>query len=139
LKINADDLVECYNARLVAQGFSQKLGFDYDETFCPVIRFELVRTVIAIAIQYNLKLHQMDITTAFLNGNLKEEVYMKQPEGFVIKSQEHLVCRLKRSIYWLKQSPRCWNSALDDQLKLMEFSQTASDLCIYVVSEGDLL
>jgi len=62
--------------------------------------------VIALAVQYDLKLHQMDITTAFLNGNLKEEVYMKQPEGFVTKGQEHLVCRLKRSIYGLKQSPR---------------------------------
>jgi len=71
LKINADGLVECYKARLVAQGFSQKLGFDYDETLCAVVRFESVRTVIAIAVQYNLKLHQMNVTTVFLNGNLK--------------------------------------------------------------------
>ena len=64
------------------------------------------------AVQNGLKLHQLDVTTAFFNRDLKEEVYMKQPEGFAAKGQEHLVCKLKRSIYGLKQSPRCWNSAL---------------------------
>ena len=104
LKMNADGSVERYKARLVAQGFTQKFGVDYDETFCPVVRFESVRTVIALAVQNGLKLHQMDVATAFLNVELKEEVYMKQPEGFVTKGQEHLVCRLKRSIYGLKKS-----------------------------------
>ena len=70
-------------------------------------------TIIALAVQNGLKLHQMDVTTAFLNGKLKEEVYMQQPEGFVIKGQEHLVGKLKRSIYGLKQSSRCWNSVLE--------------------------
>ena len=98
LKVNADGLVECYKARLVAQGFSQKFGLYYDEIFCPVDRFESVRTVIALTVQHSLKLHQMDLTNAFLNGNLKEEVYKKQLEGFTIKGQEHLVCRLKQSI-----------------------------------------
>lgn len=74
----------------------------------------------------------MDITTAFLNGDLEEEVYMKQPEGFTNKGQEHLVCRLKRSIYGLKQSPRCWNQTLNTQLKKMGFVQSASDPCIYI-------
>ena len=118
LKTGADGSVERYKARLVAQGFSQKFGTDYDETFCPVVRMESLRTLIALAIQNGLKLHQIDVTTAFLNGELKE-VFMKQPEGFIVKGQEHLVWRLKRSIYGLKQSPRCWNSALDSQLKKM--------------------
>ena len=117
VKKNADGSVGRYKARLVAQGFTQKFGIDYDETFCPVVRFESVRTVIALAVQYGLKLHQMDVATAFLNGDLKEEVYMKQPEGFETEGQEHLVCRLKRSIYGLKQSSRCWNSVLDKRLK----------------------
>ena len=81
---------------------------------------------------------QMDVTTAFLNGELKEEVYMCQPEGFVTKGKEHLVCKLKRSIYGLKQSPRCWNSVLDAQLKQMGFVQTTSDPCLYVSTEGEL-
>jgi hypothetical protein len=123
-------------ARLVAQGFSQTFDDDYDETFSPVARFESVRTVIALAAQYGLKLHQMDVTTAFLNGDLKEEVYMKQPEGFIEKRNEHLVCRLRRSIYGLKQSPRCWNYVLDRTLKNMGFVQTTGDPCIYVKEEG---
>ena len=127
LKVGADSLVERHKARLVAQGFSQKYGLDYDETFSPVVRCESLRTVIALAMQNGLKLHQMDVTTAFLNGKLQEEVYMKQPEGFVVKSQEGLVCKLKRSIYGLKQSPRCWNSALDDHLKKIGFVQATGD------------
>ena len=107
-KVGANGSVERYKARLVAQGFSQKFGLDYDETFCPVVRFESVRTVIALAVQNGLKLHQLDVATAFLNGELDEEIFMKQPEGFAVKGQEHLVCRLNRSIYGLKQSPRCW-------------------------------
>ena len=110
LKTGADGLVERHKARLVAQGFSQTFGFDCDETFCPIVRFESVRTVIALAVQNGLKLHQMNVTTAFLNGELEEEVYMRQPEGFVDKDRQQLVCKLKRSIYGLRQSPRCWKS-----------------------------
>ena len=80
----------------------------------------------------------MDVMTAFLNGELEEEVYMKQPEGFISKGQEHLVCKLKRSIYGLKQSPRCWNSTLDSYLKKMGFMQAVSDPCLYIASEGEL-
>ena len=138
LKVGADGSVERHKARLVAQGFSQKFGSDYDETFCPVVRLESLRTVIALAVQNGLKIHQVDVTTAFLNGELLEEVYMKQPKGFIVKGQEHLVCRLKRSIYGLKQSPRCWNYALDTKLKKMGFIPTASDPCIYMSSEGEM-
>ena len=80
----------------------------------------------------------MDVATAFLNGELIEEVYMKQPEGFEIKGEEHLVCRLKRRIYGTKQSSKCWNSVLDERLKKMGFAQTNSDPCIYVATEGEM-
>jgi len=80
----------------------------------------------------------MDVTTAFLNGELKEEVYMQQPEGFVTEGQEHLVCRLKQSIYGLKQSPHCWNSALDSQLNKMGFTQITSNPCLYTTSEEEM-
>ena len=121
----------------MAQGFSQKHGLDYDETFSPVVRFESLQTVIALSVQYSLKLHQMDVTTAFLKGELEEEVYMRQPDGFIAKGQEGFVCKLKRSVYGLQQSPRCWNSALDSQLRKMGFVQAPSDLCIYMASEGE--
>ena len=127
-----------FKKRLVAKGFSQKPGIDYDETFSAVARFESVRAVIALAVQNDLELHQRDVTTAFLNGDLKDEVYMKQPEGSVVKGQEHLVCKLKRSIYGLKQSSRCWKSVLDQHLKKLGFVQLVSDSCIYVASEGEM-
>ena len=138
LKVGADGSVERHKAQFVAQGFSQKFGSDYDETFCLVVRLESLRTVIALAVQNGLKIHQVDVTTAFLNEELLEEVNMKQPKGFIVKGQEHLVCRLKRSIYGLKQSPRCWNYALDTKLKKMGFILTASDPCIYMSSEGEM-
>ena len=138
VKMDEDGNVERYKARLVAQGFTQKFGTDYDETFCPVVRLESIRTLIALSVQHGLQLHQIDITTAFLNGDLEEEVFMSQPEGFVAKDQEHLVCRLKKSLYGLKQSPRCWNSAIDKHFKKIGFIQAKSDPCIYRASSGEL-
>ena len=138
VKRNADGSVEKHKARLVAQGSSQKYGVDYDETFSPVVRFESIRTVIALAVKKGLKMHQMDVNTAFLHGELEEEVYMRQPEEFVLEGQELLVCKLNKSLYGLKQSPRCWNYVLDDHehLQSMGFVQTPSDPFIYV-AEGD--
>ena len=84
-----------------------------------------------MSVKQGLTIHQMDVTTAFLNGDL-EEVYLKQPEEFAVKGKEHLVCKLNKSLYGLKQSPRCWNYTLDEHLKTMGFVQTPSDPCIYV-------
>ena len=98
-KVIEEGVVERYKARIVAQCFSQKFGLDYDETFCPVVHFESVHTVIALSVQHSIRIHQLDITAAFLNGDLQEEVFMSQPEGFVAKRQEHLVCRINRSLY----------------------------------------
>lgn len=117
-KTGADDTVERYKARLVAQGYAQRCELDYDKTFCPVVRQESLRVLIALSVNSGLKVHQVDVTTAFLNGTL-EEVFMKQPEGFEAEGKENLVCRLKKSLYGLKQSPRYWNAALDTQLKKM--------------------
>ena len=139
-KVNADGAVEHYKARLVAQGCAQRFGLDYEETFSPVVRFESIRSVVALGAQNKLQLHQMDVSTAFLHGELTEEVYMKQPEGFIEQGKELLVCQLKRSIYGLKQSPRCWNHSLDSRLKEMKFKQTSGDPCLYVHlnSEGEM-
>ena len=93
---------------------------------------ESLRVLIALSVQFGLQLHQVDVTTAFLNGELEEEVYMQQPKDFIHEGEEHLVCKLNESIYGLKQSPRCWNTALDKQLKEMGFVQSTSDPCIYV-------
>ena len=81
--------------------------------------------------------HQVDVTAAFLNGKLKEEVYMYQLEGFVIQGKESLVCKLKHSLYDLRQAPRCWNFTLDKRLKELGFPQTTSDHCIYIAKSGE--
>ena len=137
-KTKADGSIDRYKARLVAQGFSQRLGQDYEETFSPVIRFESIRSIIATAVNQNMMIHQMDVTSAFLNGDLEEDVYMSQPEGFIVKGKENFVYKLKRSLYGLKQAPRCWNTTLDNQLKKMGFEQTKSDPCLYISREGGL-
>ena len=105
LKVGSDGQIERHKAPLVAQCFSQKHGLDYNETFSPVVWFESLRTVIVLGVQNGMKLHQMDVTTAFLNGELEEEVYMKKLERFAEEGQEHSVCKLRKSIYGLKQSP----------------------------------
>ena len=89
--------MERYKARLVAQGCTQKFGLE--ETFSLVVRFESIRFLLAVGAQYKLQLHQMDVSTTFLHGELTEEVYMRQPEGFIESGKEHLVCHLQRSIY----------------------------------------
>ena len=94
-KVDGDGKIERYKARLVAQGFTQKHGIDYDQTFSPVVSFESIRSIIAIAAKNDLKLHQMDIKTAFLNGELSEEIFISQPEGYVTEGFESYVCKLK--------------------------------------------
>ena len=87
-KFTANGAIDRYKARLVAKGYSQKEGIDYNETFAPVAKFASIRAFLALAAIYDLEIHQMDVKTAFLNGDLEEEIYMKQPEGFVVKGKE---------------------------------------------------
>ncbi len=91
--------------------------------------------IISLSVQSGLELHQLDITMALLNGNLKEEVYMRQPDGFSVSGQENLVCQLNKSLYGLKQAPRCWNSTLNNCLKKLGLQQSNGDPCIYISLE----
>ena len=108
LKTDKDGNVFIYKARLVAKGYRQVHGIDYDETFSPVAMLKSVRILLAIAAYYNYEIWQMDVKTAFLNGYLEETVYMTQPEGFVDQNNPKKVCKLKKSIYGLKQASRSW-------------------------------
>jgi len=117
-------------ARLVARGFSQTFGVDYFDTYAPVAKLMSIRILLAIAAAMDLELHQMDVVTAFLANKLEEEIYMEQPEGFVFG--EDMVCKLVKSIYGLKQSPRLWNKRLDEHLRKLDFEQTESDHCVYI-------
>ena len=105
----------------------------------PVVRMESLRTVVGLAIRNGLSLHQLYLTTAFLNGKLEEVVYMRQPEGFVVEDKKHLVCRLKRSIYGLKQSSRCWNSTIDGYLKQLGFLESSRDPCVYTMAVDEMV
>ncbi|CAM8960204.1 unnamed protein product [Rhodiola kirilowii] len=100
--MKVDGTIDKFKARLVIQGFRQKYGIDYFDTYAPVARISTIRLLIALASIHKLLVHQMDVKTAFLNGDLKEEIYMKQPEGFVVAGQEHKVCKLVKSLYGLK-------------------------------------
>ena len=124
--------VERFKGRLVAKGYSQKPGVDYDETFSPVVRFNSIRTLLAVAVKKGMLIHQMDVVTAFLNGNLDEEIYMEQPEGYVELGKEDMVCKLKKSLYGLKQSPRCWNQTFRELMESLNFQQSHADPCIFI-------
>ena len=130
VKNKSDGTIERFKARLVAQGFTQQPGTDFNETFAPVVRLNNLRSLLAYAIQNKLLIHQMDIVTAFLHGHLQEEVYMEQPPGYVKEGQETLVCLLQRSLYGLKQSPRCWNDTFCEYMKELGFTPLKSDCCI---------
>ena len=137
IKHKADGSIERYRARLVAKGYSQRPGFDYVETFAPTVRFAAVRTVLAIAALEDLELRSVDISHAFLNGDLEEEIYMDQPEGFEVGGPEY-VCRLKKSLYGLKQAGRVWNKKLHAALAKMGFIRIQSDNSVYVFLKDDV-
>uniref|UniRef100_A0A2N9FSL6 Reverse transcriptase Ty1/copia-type domain-containing protein n=1 Tax=Fagus sylvatica TaxID=28930 RepID=A0A2N9FSL6_FAGSY len=115
-KMKADGSIDKYKAQLVVKGYKQKEGVDYFDTYSPVTRITSIRMLIAIAALYNLEIHQMDVKTAFLNGELNEEIYMKQPEGFIIPGKEKKLCRLVKSLYGLKQAPKQWHEKFDNAM-----------------------
>ncbi|CAM8893625.1 unnamed protein product [Rhodiola kirilowii] len=123
-----------YKARLVAKGFTQKEGIDYNEIFAPVVKYKTLRLLLAMATVYDYELEQMDVKTAFLHGDLKETIYMKQPIGFIDKNHPEHVCLLQRSIYGLKQSPRLWNKKFDACMLSLGFLKSKYDTCLYFKS-----
>ena len=131
-KLRPDGSIEKYKARLVAKGYRQKEGQDFFDTYSPVTRITSIRTLMAIAAIHNLIIHQMDVKTAFLNGELDEEIYMQQPEGFVVKGQEHKVCKLVKSLYGLKQAPKQWHEKFDNTLLSNGYQINECDKCVYV-------
>ena len=139
IKYDSNGQVEKYKARLVAKGYTQKYGIDYEETFSPVVRSESVRALIAHAAISNKKIHQVDISTAFLNGELDEEVYMKQPDGYTVEGKEKMVYKLKKSLYGLKQSSRCWNETLSKCLIANGLHQAGCDSCMFTGVEGEVV
>ncbi|GJP78608.1 hypothetical protein CLOP_g8890 [Closterium sp. NIES-67] len=124
-----------YKSRLVARGFQQTKGKDYDEVFAPVGKGTTLRVLLAIAALLGWKIRQMDIVTAFLNGIIMEEVYMKQPEG--LDDGSGRVCRLKKAIYGLKQAPRAWYHKLEEALVAGGFKKSECDPSLFLLQEKD--
>ena len=130
-KYHTDGSLQTFKARLVAKGFKQKEGIDYFDTYAPVARITSIRILFALASIYDLYVHQMDVKTAFLNGDLDEEVYMEQPEGFVLPGNEHKVCKLVKSLYGLKQAPKQWHEKFDQAILSDGFKHNNADKCLY--------
>nr|ABA92101.2 retrotransposon protein, putative, Ty1-copia subclass [Oryza sativa Japonica Group] len=130
-KLRPDDTIEKYKARLVAKGYTQKEDGDFFDTYSPVARLTTIHVLLSLAASHGLLVHQMDIKTAFLNGELDEEIYMDQPDGFVVEGQEGKVCKLLKSLYGLKQAPKQWHEKFDKTLTSAGFAVNEADKCVY--------
>lgn len=131
------DGMKRYKARLVVKGFQQKEGIDYTEIFSPVVKLTTIRAVLAIVAREDLHLEQLDVKTAFLHGDLEEEIYMVQPQGFAVQGKERMVCKLQKSLYGLKQAPRQWYKRFDNFMVGNGFSRCQADHCCYMKNFGN--
>ncbi|GKC36087.1 ribonuclease H-like domain-containing protein [Tanacetum coccineum] len=135
-KFHADGTLSRYKARLVANGSSQQLGVDFDETFSPVVKPATIRTVLSLAVSRQWPIHQLDVKNAFLNGDLSETVYMHQPPGFVDNRYPHHVCLLQRSLYGLKQAPRAWFQRFAGYATRAGFYHSRCDSSLFIYRQG---
>lgn len=138
--MNEDGQVVRNKTRLVCKGYSQKEGIDYGETFALVAKIEVVRLFLAYAAYKNYKVYQMDVKCAFLNGELEEEVYIEQPNGFSLTNDKNMVVRLRKALYGLKQAPRAWYERLDKYLLKIGFlKDNANNNLYYNITNDDIL
>jgi hypothetical protein len=135
-KMNKDRNVHIYKAWLVVKGFKQIHGIDYDETFSPVVMLKSVWILLEIDAYFDYEIWQMDVETTFLNGNLTEDVYMTQPEGFVDPKHDGKICKLWRSIYGLKKTSQSWNLCFDEVAKGFGFVKNVEEPCVYKKVSG---
>jgi hypothetical protein len=135
-KLRPDGTIEKYKASLVAKGYTQKEGKDFFDTYSPMARLTTIRVLLSLATSHGLLVHQMDVETAFLNRKLDEEIYMDQPDGFVVDGQEGKVCKLLNSLYGLKQEPMQWHEKFERTLTTKGFVVNEADKCVYYYHGG---
>ena len=114
------------------KGLSKKKDINFEEIFSPVVKMFSIRVVLGLVVSMNLEIEQLDVKTTFLHGDLDEEIYMEQLEGFTIKNKEHLVCRLNKNLYGLKQAPRQWYKKFDSFIVEYGYDRIASYHCVFV-------
>lgn len=136
-KFNPDGSIFKHKARLVVKGFSQVAGVDYGDTFAPVARHDTIRLLLALAGQKGWEVYHLDVKSAFLNGILVEEIYVKQPEGFEVVGQEHKVYKLYKALYGLKQAPKAWYSRIDSHLIKLGFRRSENEVTLYTKQDED--
>jgi hypothetical protein len=132
VKRKVDGSIDRYKARLVAKGFNQQEGFDYAETFSPVVKSATIRIILSLIVSSNWSLLQLDVRNGFLNGYLEEAVYMKQTRGFHDSSRPQDVCQLHKALYGLKQAPRAWFQRLSAFLLAQGFAHSQSDASFFI-------
>ena len=135
-KHDSNGNIERYKARRIAKDFTQKDGGDYKETFSSVSKNDYFKIIMAMVAHYDLELHQMDVKTTFWKGNLGEKIYMDQPKGFSFEGKEHMVCKLKYSIYGLKQTSQQWHLKFKDIITSFRFKENIVNGCIYLKVNG---
>ena len=126
-----------YKARLVVKGFSQKKCIDFDKIFSPIVKMPSIRVVLGLTTSLDLEIEQMDVKTVFLHGDLDKEIYMEQAEGFIIKGKEDYVCKLKKSLYGLKQALRQWYKKFESVMGKQGYKKTTSDHYVFVQKFSD--
>jgi len=139
IKRNSDGTVVRFKAQLVAQGFTQRKGLDFHETFAPVARMTSQRLVIAIAALEGLDLFTIDVNNAYLNGLIDTKLFMKQPQGFIhpqFTDTITWVCELNKSLYGLKQAGHIWHAALHAYIVELGFIKASQDQCVYIIAQG---
>ncbi|KAK8940855.1 hypothetical protein KSP39_PZI009825 [Platanthera zijinensis] len=138
LKKKADGSIERFKARLVARGFSQQYGEDYEETFSPVAKMTSVRMVIALAACQGWRMWQLDVKNAFLYGEIDKDIFMDQPPGFVSEVHPDYVCKLRKALYGLKQAPRAWYGKIAEYLQFCGYLASNSDSSLFIKKKGEL-
>jgi hypothetical protein len=135
-KLRVDGTIDKYKARLVTKGYTQKEGKDFFDNYSPIARLTTIHVLLSLVVSHGLLIHQMDVKIAFLNGELEEESYMTQPDGFIVKGQDDKVCKLVKSLYGLKQEPKQWHEKFGITLISTGFSVNEVDRCVYYCHGG---